>query len=151
MASIGDLVSQLESARNEMDESKTSLGLAGQLAENLAVQAEGMDLEDVSVILRALHAQIGKAGERVAVLGDGVDGLIVTAESLRKGSDVSARAAVQRVEAAEDASTPVSPKPDTERFPSSPVTGVTARVVMSGKWWSGSRGHRSPRLPQIPA
>jgi prefoldin subunit 5 len=86
MASISEIVSELESTKNQLEAAKTASDGAGEQTAEMITQAEGMELEDTAEGLRTLKTGIEQFGEQIIALASGVDELVSAAEALRNNS-----------------------------------------------------------------
>jgi hypothetical protein len=86
MTSIGDIVGELESTKNQLEGAKTAADGAVQQTEEMITQTEGMELEDTAEGLRILKTQIEAMAEQIVTITSGLDDLVTAAESLRKNT-----------------------------------------------------------------
>ena len=86
MVSIGEIVSELESTKSQLEAAKTASEGAEEQTGEMITQAEGMELEDTAEGLRTLKSSIESLGEQIVGLASGVDELVSAAEALRNNS-----------------------------------------------------------------
>jgi len=86
MASVSEIVNELESTKNQLEEAKTAVDGAGQQTDEMITQTEGMELEDAAEGLRMLKTQIDELGEQILTLTNGMDELIAAAEAIRNNA-----------------------------------------------------------------
>ena len=86
MASVSEIVNELESTKSQLEQAKTANDGAGQQTDEMITQIEGMELDDAAEGLRTLKSQIEAMGEQIVALAAGVDELVSAAESLRNNT-----------------------------------------------------------------
>jgi hypothetical protein len=65
MASISEIVGELESTKSQLEEAKTAADGAVQQTDEMITQSEGMDLEQTAESLRTLKTQVEAVAEQV--------------------------------------------------------------------------------------
>jgi hypothetical protein len=86
VASVSEIVGELESTRSQLEEAKTAADGAGQQTDEMITQTEGMELEDTAEGLRMLKTQIEAVAEQILTLVNGMDELIAAAEAVRNNA-----------------------------------------------------------------
>ena len=129
MASIGDIVGRLESAKHKVASAITSAESAVQQTEALTTQAQGMDLEDTATGLEGLRARIEGAGTEIIDVNDGFEKLIAAAEAIGLAQEPgNARTAVQLGEGVAGRDPGSNPETVAEKeVPPTPSAGMVPR------------------------
>jgi prefoldin subunit 5 len=83
MASITEIVGELENTKNELEEAKTAAEGAEHQTDEMITQSEGMDLEDKAESLRMLKTQIEAMSQQILTLTGELDEIISNAEAIR--------------------------------------------------------------------
>lgn len=84
MASVSDVVGELESAKGQLEAARATVDNAGAKTDEMIGQAQAMELVAAVEGMRELRGQIDALMEQVAAVSGGVDALITAADALRE-------------------------------------------------------------------
>lgn len=82
MASVSDIVGELESTRGQLEAAKQKTEDATTRTEEMINQTEGMELTAAAEALRALHAMVADFAEKIDNLNGDLDGLLASAQAI---------------------------------------------------------------------
>jgi hypothetical protein len=82
MASVSDIVGELEAVRSGLEAAKQKVEDAGSKAEEMITHTEGMELTAAAEALRALHSMLADFTEKVDNLNGELDGLLTAAGAI---------------------------------------------------------------------
>ena len=85
MASVSDVVGELESARGQLDGVRGTMENAGARTDEMIGQAQAMELVGAVEGMRQLRGQIDALMEQLSAVSGGFDALITSADGLREG------------------------------------------------------------------
>jgi hypothetical protein len=85
MASISELVNQLQACKQQLEENQASVLAASQLAEEVATQTAALDLNDKAAALMAVKDQIDSLVQQYSAFSQSFDDIINSATAVMGG------------------------------------------------------------------
>jgi hypothetical protein len=82
MASVSDIVGELEAIKGQLEAAKQKADDATSKTEEMISQTDGMELTAAAEALRALHAMIADFAEKFDNLNGDLDGLLTSAQAI---------------------------------------------------------------------